>query len=316
MADNYLLVAISDIVANPIKLRDVDTESKDFLEMVEDIKQRGVMHAPSVRVVDVDGVAQYQLVDGLHRFTAASHAGLTDLTVHIVELDDTEVVLTQVAMNSHTIETKPMQFTKMLQHVLNLNPTMVAAELAKRIGKSTQFVKDRLELLRRIDNEQIQALIDEGRVTLINAYSLSKLPADEQLNFLTAAQTEDSATFASRVSARTKEVADAARQNRKPKPTDFTPEPLLRKFAELKTAAEDEEVVARIVSQSSTIEDAVRKALLYVVKLDPLSVEERKRAWEDKKAADAKAKEEAKKKQEAAAAAKTAEAAAKAGSLL
>jgi ParB-like chromosome segregation protein Spo0J len=274
------------------------------------------MHTPSVRIVDVEGVPQYQLVDGLHRYTAATHAGLTELMVHVVDLDDTEVVLTQVAMNSHTIETKPMQFTKMLKHVLNLNPTMVAGELARRIGKSTQFVKDRLELLRKVQNEQIHALIDEGRITLINAFSLAKLPNEEQLNFLTAAQTEDATTFAERVNARTKEIADAARQSRQPKPTEFVAVAILRKFAELKTAADDANTVARIASQASSVEEAVRLALLYVIKLDPLSVEEQKQVWLDKKAADAKAKEDNKRKHTEAAAAKTAEAAAKASELL
>lgn len=313
---SHITVAVSEIVANPVKLRDVDVESVPFQELVEDIKIRGIMHSPSVRIVDVDGVPQYQLIDGLHRFTAAQHAGLETITVNVIEADDSEVIVTQIAMNAHTVETKPMAFTKAMQHLLTLNPLWTIGDLSKKIGKSHSFIKVRLELLKRVSNEKIHSLIDDDSISLANAFLLAKLPADEQMNYLTAAQTEGSAEFHEKVAARLKELTDAARQGRQPKPTEFVPVPIMRKFQELKTAAEDETVVARLASQASSVEDAVRVALQYVVRLDPISVEEQRQAWEAKKAAEAKAKEDAKAKREAAAAAKTAEANEKAGSLL
>ena len=309
-------VPVSLIVVNPIKLRAVDLESASFAERVEDIRNRGIVHPPTARVIDDAGVTKYQLEDGLHRFTAAKVVGHTHIILSIKNHTDLEVCYHQIAMNSQHTETKPMEFTKMLQHILSIDGTATIADLSTQTGKSVAWIKERLNLLSKITNSVIHDLIDDKKITANNAGLLAKLPPEEQLNYLTDAQILSLADFQGKINARVKELSDSRRQAQATKPPGFVAVPLLRKFNELKEAAQDEQVVAKLASQATTVEEAIRVALLYVVQMDALSIAERKQRDDEKKAADSKAKEDAKKKHQDAAAAKTAEAASRAESLL
>ena len=209
-----------------------------------------------------------------------------------------------------------MEFTKMLQHILSIDGTATIADLSTQTGKSVAWIKERLNLLSKITNSVIHDLIDDKKITANNAGLLAKLPPEEQLNYLTDAQILSLADFQGKINARVKELSDSRRQAQATKAPGFVAVPLLRKFNELKEAAQDEQVVAKLASQATTVEEAIRVALLYVVQMDALSIAERKQRDDEKKAADSKAKEDAKKKHQDAAAAKTAEAASRAESLL
>lgn len=313
--EDFQKIDITLVVPNPIALRTVRVESESFLELVEDVKHRGIQHPPSARVVDVEGVKQYQLVDGLHRYTAALHAGQKTIILKVSEMSDEEVAYQQIAMNSHTTDTRPAEFTKMLQHLINLKPLNTLAEIAKSIGKNPEFVKTRLQLL-KIENPQIVALVDDGAISLSNAYGLARLPVEEQLDFMTAAQSETAKDFAAMVTERCRVIADAKRGSRKPQDKGFIPTPKMRKFAILKDAADDTTLVANLASQVTTVEDAVELTLKYVVQLDPQSVATAKKAYDANQAAEVKAREDAKQKRLDAAAAKTALAHAAADRLL
>lgn len=304
----FKLVPVDAIVANPVKLREVDQESVAFLELVDSVRKDGVINPPTVRIVAGEMGEEYQLVDGLHRLTAARAAGLESINVQVKDLDDTGVLLLQISMNSHTIETKPIQYTKALLAILAARPFMTHAELGKEIGKSGAWIKDRLSLS-KITNETIQGLVDEGKISLINAYSLASLPEAEQLEWVTAAQTEAINEFAPKIKARLREIQAANRQSREAAPTGFVPVPLLRKFGDLTQAPEDTGLIARLASKAATVEEAVRLGIQYTLQLDPESVAEQEARWHAKKEAEKAAKLEREKKREAAAAAKAAEAA-------
>lgn len=305
---NFTVLPIDSIVANSLKLRDVNLESVAFLELVEDIRVNGVINPPTVRMVDTEFGQQAQLIDGLHRWTAARQAGLTSIPVRIKALNDTEVLLFQISMNSHNIETRPMEYTQSLKRILAANPLMTLAELGKKIGKSGQWVQERLSLT-KITNPLIKSLIDEGKISLVNAYALATLPEDEQEQFLTSAQIEKHTEFAPKVAARVQELRNAARQAREPKQVGFVPVALVRKLADLKAAPEDSQVVAKLAAKAQTVEDGVKIGLLYAISMDEDSVLAQQAAFEAKQKAQEAAKAEREQKRRDAAAAKAAEAA-------
>ena len=309
LLQNYVNLALDLIIANPVKLREVNKESTSYLELVESIRKDGVVNPITVRVVPSEMGDQYQLVDGLHRLTAARDAGLTTLDVQVKELDDTGVLMMQISMNSHTIDTKPVEYTQALKQILAANAFMTLAELGKEIGKSAAWIEQRLSLS-NILNETIKTLINEGKITLVNAYALATLPEEEQIDWVTSAQTENISEFAPKVTERVRELKAAARQARVAEPAGFVPVAILRKLGELKKAPEDGELIAKLATQASTVEEAILVGINYTMNLDTLSVAAQETSYNDKKAAQAKAKEDRAAKRLEAAAAKSADASA------
>lgn len=310
LLQNYINLAIDTIIANPVKLREVNKETTSYLELVESIRKDGVVNPITVREVDSELGVQYQLVDGLHRLTAAKDAGMETLDVQLKVLDDTDVLMLQISMNSHTIETRPVEYTQALKQILSAKPLMTLAELGKEIGKSAAWIEQRLSLS-NIVNETIKALVNEGQITLVNAYALATLPEDEQLDWVTAAQTESISEFAPKIAARVRELKAAARQAREAAPVGFIPVAIMRKFGDLKKAPEDGELIAALATQAGSVEEAVLVGINYTMNLDPMSIAAQEKAYEDKKVAQEKAKEERAAKRLEAAAAKSADASAK-----
>jgi len=304
---NYINLALDAVIANPVKLREVNKESTSYLELVESIRKDGVVNPITVRETETDLGTQYQLVDGLHRLTAARDAGLESLDVQLKVLNDTEVLMMQISMNSHTIETRPVEYTQALKQILSANPFMTLAELGRDIGKSAAWIEQRLSLV-NIINETIKALVNEGKITLVNAYALATLPEEEQLDWVTQAQTESIAEFGPKVSARVRELKAAARQARTAEPAGFVPVAIMRKFGDLKKAPDNAELIAKLATQAGSVEEAILVGIKYTMSLDALSVSEQETAYNDKKAAQTKAKEERAIKRNEAAAAKAAEA--------
>lgn len=309
LIQNYVNLAIDMIVANPVKLREVNKESTAYLELVESIRKDGVVNPITVRLVPgTDGMPdQYQLVDGLHRLTAARDAGLGALDVQVKELDDTGVLMMQISMNAHTIDTRPVEYTQALKHILASNTFMTLGELGKEIGKSAAWIEQRLSLT-NIINDTIKELVNEGKISLVNAYALATLPEEEQSEWVTSAQTDPASEFGSKVSARVRELKAASRQAREAAPIGFVPIAIMRKLGDLKKAPEDSELIAKLATQAGSIEEAIKIGIQYTLKLDTLSIEEQETAYNDRKAAQEKAKEERSAKRQEAAAAKAAEA--------
>lgn len=309
---NFITLALASIIANPVKLREVNQESVGFLELVEDVKRNGVVNPVTVRVVTTDLGEQYQLVDGLHRLTAARAAGLEEMNVQVVDVDDVGVLMMQISMNAHTIDTRPIEYTTALKQILSAKPFMTLAELGRDIGKSAAWIEQRLSLS-NITNDVIKTLINEGKITLVNAYALAKLPVEEHADWITQAQVESISEFAPKVDARVKELKAAARQSREAAPQGFVPVAILRKFGELKKAPEDSQLLAQLATFAGSLEDAVKLGIQFAMNLDPLSIEAQKASYDSKKAAEAQAKIDKAKKREEAAAAKSAEASAALG---
>lgn len=306
-------VKISQIRENPNALRTVNRTTEEYAGLVDSIKKQGVLNPILVRECTdpQTGEKFYGLIDGLHRFTASQDAGLSEIPVHIKALDEVGVMLAQMMANVHKVETRPVEYSKQLVRILALDPLLTTAQLADQLAKSPTWLNDRLGLTKLIPD--IAGLVDEGKINLSNAYALSKLPPEEQPNFLDRAMTMTPQQFLPTANARTKELRDAKRQGRDPNAvTEFQPVAHLRKLAELKAEADNKEV-ARILTQGiDNPVDAFNLGILWALNLDPASAQ----AQRDKDAARRKELEDAKerRKQERAAK-KEAEAAAKAADL-
>jgi len=316
-------IAISSIRENPVALRTVNRTSEEYQGLVSSIQTKGFLGAITVRpkTDDETGEEYYELVDGLHRFSASKDAGLEEINVDVTNLNDDQVLEAQIMANIHKVETKPVEYSQQLRRILARNPLMTEAELASTLGKSSAWINGRLGL-NKITNDEIQKLVNEGKIKLANAYALAKLPAEEMANFTDRAMTEQPDVFVPQVNARVKELREARRKGKDAAPAEFQPVAHLQKLKDVKEELESGAVSSALIAAHSITDPAAAfgMAIKWMLHLDPESVAAQEAKDVERKAtrAEAKKKKDAertqkkaeKKKVEAEAAAKAAEEAA------
>lgn len=314
---SLLKIPLDKIRPNAVaSLRAVNQETEKYAQMVQSIKQQGVLSSITARpATDPEtGEEYYELIDGLHRCTAAKEAGLTTIPATIrAGMDDSGVLEAQLIANAHKIETKPVEYSKHLERILTLNPMMTEAELATRLGRSVQWLRERLRI-NKIENEQILKLVDEGKICLNNACALAKLPEEEQPDWIARAIEEGAQEFLPAVQKRVKEIKDAQRKGKDAAPAEFSPTPYCQKVSVLKEELESRAIGSALVGELGITDpvEAFNLAIQWTLHMDPKSIEEAKAKYEQKQAeaaerrkkiAEQRAEKKAQKKAEEAAAA-------------
>jgi len=307
------MVTVDAIRENPEAIRVVNRKSEQYLGLVESIKIQGFLGTITVRPMIVDDKQCYVIVDGMHRFMAAKDAGLTVVPCSVCTMDVATAIEASIMANVHNKETVPSEYRVGLLKILQLNPMMTEAELATKLGKSPAWIANILRL-NKIESPEIMALIDSGKINMSNAYALAKLPADEQVNFLTEAQTQSPEIFVPAVTNRVNEIKDAKRKGDDPVVAKFTPAEYLQKMVSIREARDGGEVVDLLIAETgiTSAHDCFILALNWALHADVLSVAEQKAEWDAKEAAKAETRRKkeaerlAKKKEKAAEALKAA----------
>jgi ParB family chromosome partitioning protein len=281
------IVAISDIRPNPVALRAVDRESEDYIQLRDSIGDPsiGLLNPINVRkreeTVDDELITYFEIIDGLHRYSACSEVGFDEIPILIKDMNETEVFLAQIVGNAMKIETKPVQYTKALQRIIGANPTWTLVDLANKVHRSPAWLNQRFGLL-RLDTG-VQDLVDEGRITVSNAVVLAKLPHDEQLNFLDSAIQMNTSEFGPLVQTRVKEIKDAEKAGRSADAAKFKPSAKPRKKSELEDELNTRAILGQLVSTCVTKEEAAYAALAWALQLDEISVATQETAYNERK---------------------------------
>lgn len=267
-------IALTDIRENPVALRSVNRQDEGYLGLVESIKSKGFLGAITVRAKqDAETKANYfELVDGLHRFCAAKDAGLNAINVDIVDLNDDQTLEAQIMANIHKIETRPVEYSKQLLRILSRNPLMTELELAQKLGKSAQWIRERLGLT-KISNESVAELVNEGKIKLANAYALAKLPPEEMAEFVDRAMTLPPDEFVPAANARIKELRDAKRQGKDASAAEFAPVAFMQKMKDVKDELDKGAIAKSLTVGLNNAEQGFKMAIQWMLHLDPRSVE-------------------------------------------
>jgi len=284
-------VSLDLIRENPVALRAVNRKAEEYQGLVQSIRQKGFLGAITVRPrTDADSGQEYfELVDGLHRYSASKDAGLDSINVDVVDLNDDAVLEAQLMANIHRIETRPVEYSQQLRRILARNQFMTEAELASQLGKSSAWISQRLGL-NKIENEEITSLINEGKIKLANAYALAKLPTEEMANFVDRAITEKPDVFVPQINARVKEIKEAKRQGKDPKAATFQPVAFLQKLKEVKEEHSSPSAGPTLCAGLSTPEEGFQMACAWFMHLDPQSVAVQQAKDDQRKAERAEAK--------------------------
>lgn len=285
-ANRLANVPLSLIVKSDSALRGVQRQTEAYQMLLQSVRQRGVLNSITLREEKdpVTGVVHYVLIDGLQRFTAATDAGLVEIPANIVSMDDAELLEAQLITNLQKIQTKPAEVSKHLLRILSRNPFMTQQQLAERVCQSLTWVMDRLAL----DNlaEGIKPLVNNGKIHLTNAYSLARLPPEEQAQYVDDAMTESPKTFVPKIKDRVKALKEAKRTGQDAEKVGFKPVPFLQKLSTLKEELEKKNVAEQLVSKYGITNpvEAFQLALNWVLHLDPASIEEQQKEYEAREA--------------------------------
>ena len=198
MRDEKKLARIRDIPIelidsfpdHPFKVRD----DEDMTQLVESIKERGVITPATVRPKD-DG--RYELVSGHRRKRACELAGMETLRCEVVELTRDEATILMVESNYQRSQILPSEKAfayKMRLDAMNRQgkrTDLTSSPLATKLGQGRSDVelaeqvgesKDQIRRYVRLTNlvPELLQFVDEGRIKMRPAVELSYLDEDCQ----------------------------------------------------------------------------------------------------------------------------------------
>jgi hypothetical protein len=156
------------------------------------------------------------------------------------------------------------------------------SDLADRVHRSPAWLNQRFGLLKLAP--QVQALVDESKINVLSAVVLSKLPHDEQLNYIDQAMTLTTAEFGPVVNKRLSELRKAARLGKEAEPEKFEPVVKVRKKTELESELKNPANLFALVSDTDSVEDAAVLVLKWVLNVDPQSSSLQEATWNQRKA--------------------------------
>lgn len=298
-----LTIPVDQIIQSKHQLREVNKESGQFLELVASIKQMGLINPISVRVQrnEETGEDQYILVDGLHRYSAVCAAGIKEIAAHVLEIGELDAMFAQIVANAQRVETKLYSYSRQLARAIAIDPNLTASRIAEQISKPESYVRKLLGLDTLAP--EVGKLLDNNTLGLLEASAIAKLPVEDQFEWASkAAESESQSQFVVDVNAHIKRAKQALATGKRVEDVPFEPTPRMRKLTEVRTVieSEDNSALVKIAEGAKTAAEAVRQTLLWVISLDPETVDAATKAHEaamsEKKAKSSADKAEAKRK--------------------
>lgn len=233
------------------------------------------------------------VIDGNKRITAIKYNlsqnrprtvaefGSTPITVHVLDLDEYEVLLMQTIANTKVEKATPKQIMSVIVQLLNADWSL--ERIAKQLSLSIASVEKYLKL--NVLPETIVDDIENGDITIQNALTLTTLPrtvldpnnAEELAAWVEKAKTTKADEFAAEVGKEIK--ADRAARKGEGKKTQYAPEAKLRSKEDLAKMLAGAEQAA--VSDPENIEARVRfEVMQEIFSLDEKTVESNRLAFE------------------------------------
>jgi len=147
----YAVVPLKTLLSMPFQSR--VTEDPELLELIESVKTYGVLEPILVRPKQ----DLFEVVAGERRLAAAKKAGLTEIPVVIKTLTDQEAFEVQFIENDQRKDYTDMERGRWLRDMLKRFPEAYSTQeaLAKRLGKTQQWVSGLIRMVDLIDTDNI-----------------------------------------------------------------------------------------------------------------------------------------------------------------
>lgn len=275
-------IPTSEIEVGDIALRPAQVQSAEFKGLLASIEANGVFENLTVKHSDLTP-NKYMLINGLQRLTICGMLGITEIHVKVLSADEAKQHVYQIQSNLHRVATKPAQFGASIRRMMEIDTDLTIVDIAGQLCTSVSYVSDRINLKSLLP--EIAEQVDGGEITASAAIKLSKLPQDEQPNFVARAVSMPFEDFANQVETRATDLRAAKREARQAEPETFTATPRMRKKPELLLEAEKHLARAELVTGDMSGPAGFDLALAWVLQMDPASIEVEREKWEAEKKA-------------------------------
>lgn len=145
---------------------------EELAELTDSIKQNGILQPLLVRKKE----SGYEIVAGERRYQAAKAAGLSEVPVVIREISDDEVFKLALIENLQRSDLSPLEEAQGYRQLIK-EKGLTQEELAKILSKSRSAITNTLRLLDL--PEEVQGLVEEGKLTAGHARAILAVPSEE-----------------------------------------------------------------------------------------------------------------------------------------
>ena len=174
---NIKVKEISETKTNP---RGNDFEDKNFNELVESIKEKGILMPVLVRKGQKN---TYEIVAGSRRLKAAKILKLEEIPAKIEEMTDTEAMEAQIVENLQRQDIHPLEEGEAYRKLIEKSKYEISA-IAANVGKSESYVKQRL-FLTNLKEKTVKAY-RAGKINDGHAVLIARLSDNDQKSALKA----------------------------------------------------------------------------------------------------------------------------------
>ena len=164
---NNSKVGIESIVRNNFQPRKIFNKEK-LQELTDSIRERGVIQPIVVRK-SKNQIGKYEIIAGERRWLASQNAGLTEVPVVIIDVNDEQTLEFAIVENVQRQDLNPIEEAEGYQRLIdefNYNQE----KLSKFIGKSRSYITNSLRLLSL--PKDVLNFVSEGNLSSGHARSL------------------------------------------------------------------------------------------------------------------------------------------------
>ena len=169
---NTLKASIGDLTANKYQPR-VHFDEKKLEELANSIRKNGIIQPIAVRE-DKEDPGRYEIIAGERRWLAAQKAGLHEVPIIILNLNDSEALEVAIVENIQRDDLNIIEEAKGYQR-LSEEFGYDHEKIAKFMSKSRSHISNTLRLLTL--PKDVIGLIEEGNLTAGQARPLIGLPS-------------------------------------------------------------------------------------------------------------------------------------------
>lgn len=148
-------------------------DEEELAALADSIREHGILQPLAVRET---GNGYYQIIAGERRWRAARLAGLHEVPVVVLDVDDREVMELALVENLQRQDLNPMEEAEGYQKLIN-DYGLTQERVAARVGKSRPAVANALRLLAL--PEEVRAAVCEGTLSPGHARAVLSLPGEK-----------------------------------------------------------------------------------------------------------------------------------------
>ena len=160
-------ISVKDLVRNKFQPRK-HFNKENLEELTNSIKERGVIQPIIVRP-DKSSEGKYQIIAGERRWLASQNAGLHEVPVVILNVDDVKSLEFAIVENVQSQDLNPIEEARGYQRLVN-DFNYNQEKLSQFIGKSRSYIANSLRLLSL--PEDVLSIVEQGDLSAGHARCL------------------------------------------------------------------------------------------------------------------------------------------------